>query len=280
MEPIRLTREKETLLVPLYSKALESRRESPIIRDPKAAEILDAIEYDFAGLGVPRQTLVTLAMRAKKLDACVREYIERVDSPLVIHLGCGLDSRVLRALPEPADTKTVHWFDIDFPDVIDLRRRFYDESGTRHMIGSSVTAWSWLEKVCGAANIEPGDRPAMVVAEGLFMYLAEQDIRELFDRVRRTFPRSEIVFDAYSALTARSAGRHPSIRKTGAEIRWGIDRAEEIEKWGDSIRLLEEWTFPESEDIPNLPRGFRVVFRIAGAFAAARRAHRVLRYQL
>ena len=38
-QKIRLTQEKETLLVPLYSKAVESQGPHPIIVDPKAGEI-------------------------------------------------------------------------------------------------------------------------------------------------------------------------------------------------------------------------------------------------
>jgi O-methyltransferase involved in polyketide biosynthesis len=95
-QKIRLTQEKETLLVPLYSKAIESQRAHPIIVDPKAEEILQGIEYDFGKLKVPKKTLVTLAMRAKRLDSYVQDYLDHTENPLVLHLGCGLDSRVLR----------------------------------------------------------------------------------------------------------------------------------------------------------------------------------------
>jgi O-methyltransferase involved in polyketide biosynthesis len=40
---------------------------------------------------------------------------------VVLHLACGLDSRVLRIDPGP----TVAWFDLDQEPVIDLRRRLY-----------------------------------------------------------------------------------------------------------------------------------------------------------
>ncbi len=270
---IRLTEEKETLLVPLYSKAIECRRERPIICDAKAVEILESVDYDFQALRVPRQSLVTLAMRAKKLDCYVSAYLSRSAAPLVIHLGCGLDSRILRV----AADIDVDWFDIDFPEVIELRRKFFDEHGRYHMLGRSVTDWSWIAEIVSLAGDK---RPAMIVAEGLLMYLEESDVKMLFEKIRESFPGSEFAFDAYSVITARSAGRHPSIKKTGAQIHWGVDDARSIEKWGDGIRLFEEWAFPESEDIEFLPRGFRMLFRIAGAFPAARRAHRILRFQL
>jgi O-methyltransferase involved in polyketide biosynthesis len=181
----------------LYSKAVESRRERPIIVDPKAVEILRHIDYDFHALQIPKQSMVTLAMRAKKLDACVRDYLGRTDNPLVLHLGCGLDSRVLR-IGDPRG----QWYDLDYPDVIELRRKFYAETDRYHMIPSSVTDYSWLDRVKESGA-------ACIIAEGLLMYLREKDIKELFAVLQQRWPGSEIAFDAYSRLTARSAGKHP-----------------------------------------------------------------------
>lgn len=265
---IKLTQEKETLLIPLYSKAMESRGAHPILVDEKAGQILEAIEYDFSELKIPKQSLVTLSMRAKKLDAYVRDYMARFPHPLVLHLGCGLDSRVVRTGGEGAD-----WYDLDYPEVIELRRAFYEETGHYHMIASSVTDLAWIEQVK-----ESG--PACIIAEGLLMYLHEAGVKELLLALRERFPGSRMAFDAYSTLTARNAGNHPSIKKTGAKIHWGIDDAREIERWGAGIRLLEEWSFSESEDVANLDFGFKTLFKAAAFFPAAQKAHRILNFQL
>lgn len=268
-QKVRLTAEKETLLVPLLGKAAQNRWPHPILADPKAEEILEGIEYDFAALNAPAKTLTTLAMRAKKLDSYVREYLERVDDPLVLHLGCGLDSRVLRV-----GSQRGSWYDIDFPEVIELRRHFYQESDVYHMIGSSVTAPDLL------GHVKESGRPACVVAEGLLMYLHEAEVKALFLDIQRRFPGSEISFDAFSALTARSANRHPSIKKTGARLHWGIDDAREIETWAPGIRLVEEWYFADSEDIPFLGAGDRFMFRTMGMLPIAKKAHRILHFTL
>ncbi len=267
-QKIKLTQEKETLLVPLYSKALESHRPNPIIADPKAEEILNGIEYDFQQLHVPKQTLITLAMRAKKLDSLVRDYLGRTEHPVVLHLGCGLDSRVLKVKPAVGE-----WYDLDYPDVIELRRMFYDETSRYHMLASSVTDPAWLDQV-------EGNGPACIVAEGLLMYLYEEQVKQLFIGLQKRFPSSEVCFDAYSRLTARSINRHPSIKKTGAQIHWGLDEIAEIKSWGAGVELLEEWYFTDSEDISRLGFWERLLFRTIGAFRVAKKAHRILRVSL
>jgi O-methyltransferase involved in polyketide biosynthesis len=268
MSRITLTQEKETLLVPLYIKAIESRRPHPIISDPKAVEILHNIDYDFQKLHMPRQSLVTLAMRAKKLDSITKDYIHANENPLILHLGCGLDSRVLRVGDD-----TVRWYDLDYPEVIRLRKAFYEETEHYRMIPSSVTDLSWLDAVEQAG-------PACIIAEGLLMYLHEEDVKSLVCELRRRMPGSQIAFDAYSRLAAKGANNHPSIKKTGARIHWGIDEAAQIEKWGDGIKLLEEWFFTDSEDIPSLGFWSRFMFAVAGKFRTVKKAHRVLHFKL
>lgn len=267
-QKVKLTQEKETLLVPLYGKAIASQRPHPIIVDPKAKEILDGVDYDFRELKIPHKTSLMMAMRAKKLDSHVQEYLDRTPDPAVLHLGCGLDSRVLRVKPEKGE-----WYDLDFPEVIELRKKFYDETDNYHMIPSSVTELSWLDCVKGNGH-------AYIIAEGLLMYLHEEEVKQLFIALQKRLPSSEISFDAYSRFTAKSANNHPSIKKTGARLHWGLDDFVEIKDWGTGIELLEEWYFSSSKDIPYLGFWDRFMFRTMGAFRAANIAHRILHVRL
>jgi O-methyltransferase involved in polyketide biosynthesis len=268
-EKLSLTEEQETLLIPLYSKAVESQRPDPIFVDPKAQEILERVEYDFARLKVPRKTAVMVCMRAKKLDAYTREFIASHPRSLVIHLGCGLDSRCVRVQHEG-----VEWFDLDMPAVIDLRRKFYDETDTYHLIASSVTDWGWIDR------ISPQGRSALVIAEGLMMYLKEDEVKTLILKLKAAFPVCELAFDAFSTMTARSVKAHPSLKETGAVTHWGIDDPKAIEQWADGIKLKEEWYFTQSDDINKLGTAYRLMFKLAGLFGAANKAHRILYYSL
>jgi O-methyltransferase involved in polyketide biosynthesis len=268
-EKILLTKEQETLLIPLFSKA----QDNPILKDEKARQILDEVEYDFGGLRVPQKTVVTLSMRARQLDLYTQAFIDQHPNAQILHLGCGLDSRCQRV----ARRESV-WFDLDLPDVIELRRKFYPETETYHLIATSVTDLAWLGQVA------PTDRPVFVVAEGLLMYLKEEEVRELILCLHQTFPGSSLVFDAFSKMTVARVESHPSLRKTGASVQWGIDDPLEIESWAESpgggIELKEEWFFSQSADIKRLGWFYRFMFRLTAAFPSVQRAQRLLYYTL
>lgn len=268
-EKIFLMKEQETLLIPLYSKAIESQQPNPILVDRKAQEILEHIEYDFTKLKIHRKTTLLLCLRAKKLDDYTREFLSCYPRSIVIHLGCGLDSRCIRV-----DKGEAEWYDLDMPGVIDLRRKFYKETDTYHLIPSFVTDFSWIDEILSK------DRPVMVIAEGLFMYLKEEEVKALILKLKEAFPGCDLVFDAFSTLTAKNAQKHPSLNKTGATIHWGIDNAKAIEEWAEGISLKEEWFFTLAKEINKLGLGYRLAFKIAGLFTASKKAHRILYYNL
>jgi O-methyltransferase involved in polyketide biosynthesis len=265
-EKITLAAEQETLMITLYCKTLAAPK--GVFSDAEAWKIVDRVDYDFSRLKVKPGTRLTVFMRAKRLDEYVRAFLSRAPDGIVLHLGCGLDTRFFRV-----DNGTATWFDLDLPDVIELRRKFFSESPQYRMIASSVTDLRWLEQI-------PRGRPVFVVAEGLLMYLTEEKVKELLLRLRGAFPGCEIAFDAFSTLTARNIKRADVLKTTGASIHWGIDDPQRIETWAPGIRLKEEWTFMQSEDIGKLGAANSLMFKLAGLFPAAAKAHRILYFQL
>ena len=142
MSQIKLTEVKETLLIPLYSKAAETKKDNPIIIDQKAVEIISKIDYDHAALKIPMKTHITICMRAKQFDNYVKKFLMSEPRSNVINLGCGLDSRFDRV-----DNGMVEWYDLDFPEVIQLRSSFYKETNRYHLIPSSVTDYNWINQI-------------------------------------------------------------------------------------------------------------------------------------
>src|SRR5215469_9526857 len=114
VEKVHLTKEKETLLATLYCKALDSRSKDSILSDKTAEDVVRRIDYDFRKLKIRKDDPASVAIRAKYLDRWTTEFLTNHPDATVLHLGCGLDSRVDRIQP----SKTVGWYDIDYPEVI------------------------------------------------------------------------------------------------------------------------------------------------------------------
>ena len=210
-----------TNLVTLYLRAYESRRPRPILGDHAAAAAVDRIDYDFkrihrSSLPVSNQYLVVL--RAKQLDEWCADFLRRHPEAVVLHLGCGLDGRAFR-ISVPT---SVQWFDLDQPGVIELRRRLYEDTAHYHMIGSSVTDPRWLADI-------PRGRPALIVAEGLLMYLEPTDALGLITECARRFPGGRMMFDlppSWFAALARRGGFRTSLRYRVPAMPFGMSVSE------------------------------------------------------
>ena len=267
-ETVTLTGEKETLLITLYAKAEESRFPDSLLNDRFAADAVRRLDYDFARLSVRHDDKVALAMRAKLFDNSTREFIAGHPEATILHLGCGLDSRVFRLDP----SASVRWFDVDYPEVIALRRRVYPQREGYVMIGSSVTEPQWIAEV-------PPDRPTLIVAEGLLPYLRQDEVPRLFERLTVHLRSGEIVFDGYSRLGLWLIRRSRVVRATGATLHWSINDPRELERQVPRLKFIGEYFTYDSSHLGRFSWPGRLAIQIFRAIPALRNVGRLLRYR-
>ncbi|MBB5154863.1 class I SAM-dependent methyltransferase [Saccharopolyspora phatthalungensis] len=266
-EKVELTGAQATMLATLYLRALDNRSAEPVLGDRHADEAVQRIDFDFGKFKMGARNTGSVTIRAKALDRWVEEALR--PGMTVLHLGCGLDSRFERVDP-PED---VEWYDIDQPDVIELRRRLFPDRPHHHTIGSSVTAPGLLDDI-------PGDRTVLVVAEGLTMYLSESDGLALLRRITEHFPSGELLFDAFSSLGVRVSNRlNPAVVHAGAHLQWGIDEPLSLESRVPGLRFVTEWSFTDAPELDRYPWPVRAAIRGSGHITAVRRLGRMLRYR-
>jgi len=265
---IQLSNESETLFIPLYGKALMSRTNT-IITDKKAEEIVDNIDYDFTKLKVAKKVQVFMSLRAAIIDDYADSFIVKNPDCIVLHLGCGLDSRVLRV-----SNQAKCWYDLDYFDVIEIKKQFFYETPQYKMISSSVTDLDWMNQ------IDYTSEPVLIIAEGLLMYLCENQVNELFVSLKDKFYDAEIIFDAFSKSTLKFSKYQPSLKKTEAKILWGADSPKEIEDFADGITYLDTKYFNDDNRIRKLNGYFRFMFNITKNMKAAREAQRIFIFRL
>ncbi|MEU1985412.1 class I SAM-dependent methyltransferase [Nocardia sp. NPDC019395] len=243
MHKVRFTEEKATMLATLYGRAIDNRRENPILGDQAAEDALAQIDYDFGSLGVDPDLARSVAARAKLIDGWAAEFLSEQPAATVLHLGCGLDTRYLRLAP-PA---TVNWYDLDYPEVIALRREIFPERDSYRMIPSPVTEPGWLDDI-------PAGRPGLIVAEGLTMYLQPEEGAALLRRLVAHFPSGLLICDVYSRLGVKLQKLNPVVRRSGSTLHWGVDDPAEFEQYG--LRPLTDIDAGAWADRDGLGRAF------------------------
>ncbi|OBH00981.1 hypothetical protein A5696_14860 [Mycobacterium sp. E2699] len=268
IEKASLTGTQQTALVGLYGKALDSRQPDSILSDREADQALHRVDCDFAALRLRRRDQISAAVRAKAYDRWVQRFIDVHPECVVLHLGCGLDTRVYRVNP-PA---TVDWYDIDLPEVIGLRRRLFSPRAGLHTIAASVTDPALL-------NTIPADKPVVVVAEGLTPYLRAADGVAMLRRITDRFPSGELVFDGYSPAGVCGLHRYPPVKASGAQLDWSINDPHDLAKAVPGLIFdSESWYWDPVEIKQHYSRLYRHLMPILFHITPIRRFGRALHY--
>lgn len=241
----------ETMLLTLYARAIETKSENPIIIDKKAVEITDKLNEYF--INSNRKFLVNLArnkmqktlvasisLRSKAYDNFIKNFLQRNPKSVVINLGCGLDTKFFRL-----DNKEVIWYELDFEDVIHLKREFIPESERFRYLPNSVTDLRWTYE------IQKHKRKVMFISEGLFMYLNKNDVQAIVLELANRFTGSELlceIANEYVVKLMKSKMFKNSFSnkfklKKGVSYNFGLTDSKDMEKWTNKIKFIDEWTY-------------------------------------
>jgi methyltransferase (TIGR00027 family) len=263
-----------TLLITLYIRAMESQRPDALFKDERAEALVRQLDPETL-----RKTLaltedtgrLVLILKSREFDRFAQDFLGRHPDAVVVHIGCGLDTRFERVCSEQPDNGKVEWYDLDLPEVIDLRRELIGgEGGRYHLLAGSVLEDAWLEALKAHSQ-----RPFLFLAEGVFMYFTEAQVKSLVLRLKKHFPAAELVFDAYSPFMRWAHNLRVIRKRVGAHLNWDLKHSQDLEGWGAGIRLLDErfpFQFPEVDQ----RRALRV--RLFSPLVA--RGIGVFRYQL
>ncbi|NUR84250.1 MAG: class I SAM-dependent methyltransferase [Nonomuraea sp.] len=254
---------QETLLLTLYARSLDHE----ILCDPLAAGIVSRIDYDFARLRVKPTLVASTALRALRMDDAVRSFVRDHPDGVVVDLGCGLDTRQARVDPP----STVTWYDVDYPEVVDLRPQYI--AGESRLIGTDLTKPGWMAEL-------PADRPTMLVAEGLLPFMPGDSFPAMIRGLTRHLSEGELVLNGYTRFAAWSMKYHPTIRALGIRAAQGFDDAREAEAWGAGLHVAGELLITRDPLVERFPGAARATAHLMARSAAlSRQGARVLRYR-
>ncbi len=248
----QLTGAQETLLVPLWARAAEFDQPDPILRDAKAVEVAQGIDYPFDRF----RGGVAYCLRTKILDRWARRYLDEHPQGTVVEVGAGLGTRF-----ERLDNGRACWFDLDLPEAMAVRRRFFEPARRRTFLAASVLETAWMSTVEEAA-----EGPVFFAIEGVLYYLQPDDVRGLFVRLADRFPGAWIAFDSHSRLSRAYSQLFDPIRRTGGRLVWTGSRRR-IASWDPRFRRVESsglWDDPADwkRYRHRLGPGLRLIFQL------------------
>ncbi len=216
----------KTLYIPLYGKAYVSKK-GLFLHDTKAEQIWQAEQFPLKGKSRSKYLAYYMGIRSAVFDAWVKQQMENADDAVVIHIGCGMDSRVLRV----GENRHI-WYDVDFPEVIAERRRYYAEDFRYQMLaGDARDPESWLSQI-------PQSKAAIVVMEGVSMYLTEDELQLALAVIGEQFGHVALLMDCYTTFAAKMSRYKNPINDVGVTLVHGIDRPHVLQS--GAIRFVKQ----------------------------------------
>jgi O-methyltransferase involved in polyketide biosynthesis len=213
----------QTLFIPLWAKAQETRRADGILRDAVAERVVSLLPKRVFDFPKKKPMMVGSVVRSRYFDDVTREALSRGGDPVLVHLGCGLDDRFGRT-----DAGGGTQVNIDLPDVMLLRARLMPSRSNRNIDWSgSLLETDWMDRL-----LDYWPKAAFTFfMEGVLMYFSEDDVRRLFVDLAERFPRAGLHFDVCDSRMCRLVGNQRAIRQANATFKWGMDDDRQLEKW-------------------------------------------------
>lgn len=255
----------KTLYIPLYGKAYVSGK-GIILHDPTAETIWEREGFKLKGKAKSRWLAYYMGMRASVFDEWTRTRLAEDGQTVIIHIGCGLDSRVKRV---GADGGI--WCDVDFPEVISERRRYYTEFDSYRMIAADVRDTDFVVSL-------PEAESAAVVMEGVSMYLREGEMRSLMTALGERYARVSLLADAYTELAAKASRYKNPVREVGVTEVYGTDDPETFSS-GTGLSFVHEREMTPMRLINELDGAERAVFRLLYGGRLAKKLYRLYEYE-
>ncbi len=229
-EKLTLSGVPETMLQTIYARAKESRGRGAI-HDAKAEEIIDRLDYDFSLADKDAAMHSGVIARTIVLDRLTEDFLLKNPGAAVVNIACGLDTRCYRT------AGFTHWYNLDLPETMAVRERLLPENGAISQITmSAMEDWG--------GQIQEQNVPALVIIEGLTMYLSEANVQKIFAIIARRFPKVTVFVETMNPMVVKRF-KERSIEGSHAKFTWGVKNGKALAALLPEFRLVGEHSLTE-----------------------------------
>ena len=93
-------------------------------------------------------------------------------------------------------------------------------------------------------EIKEQNLPALIIIEGLTMYLSEAEVQQIFAVISRRFEKSTVFVETMNPMVVKSF-REKSIQSSSAKFTWGVKNGEALAELLPDFRFIEEHSLCE-----------------------------------
>ena len=180
---------EETLIIPLYGRLIAEEKYPNLKGNQNTKKIINSIDYDFASKRKKMTSVFGLygalecVQREYDLKCEIDEYLRKYPKASIVNLGCGLLDIFVEV-----DNGECRCYNIDFPNVIDIRNKIMPVNEREINLGYDLNDYAWMDEI----NQEHG---VVMIAAGVFYYFKRDDALNLFKEIAKKFPHSSLAFD-------------------------------------------------------------------------------------
>ena len=254
----------KTLYIPLYGKAYVSQK-GLFIKDKKAEEIWEAEGFSLNGKSKSKWLAYYMGIRSAVFDEWVKQQMIEWQDAVIIHIGCGMDGRAIRV-----GTQSHNWYDVDFSEVIEERKKYYTDTDTYKMLAGDARDCKWLTMI-------KENNSAIVVMEGVSMYLTVDEMRNLADSLCGHFKKIMLLVDSYTSFAAKMSKRKNPINDVGVSEVYGIDDPRAYQN--EELTFVKEHEMTPHKYTDELKGFERLVFKKLYAGSFSKKLYRLFEYE-
>ncbi|MBQ4509712.1 MAG: class I SAM-dependent methyltransferase [Clostridia bacterium] len=254
----------KTLYIPLYGKAYVSKK-GLFLDDKKSEEIWQAEGFSLKGKSRSKYLAYYMGIRSAVFDEWLKQKLAELQDAIVIHIGCGMDSRNIRV-----DAKNHKWYDVDFLEVIKERKRYYTETDGYKMLECDVRNSEWLNSIKENSS-------AIVVMEGVSMYLSTEDMQGLTNCLCSHFKNVALLVDCYTSLAAKLSKHRNPVKDVGVSEVYGIDEPRDYQN--EKLAFVKEHEMTPKKYIDELKGLEKLIFAKLYAGSFSKKLYRLFEYE-
>lgn len=255
----------KTLYIPLYGKALVSKK-GIILQDKKAEEIWENEKFPLKAKSKSKWLAYYMGMRAVVFDKWLIEKQKEYSNCIILHLGCGLDSRI-----ERANVVFERWYDVDFQAVINERKRYYKETEIYHMLSADIKDASFIQAL-------PKAQRALVILEGISMYLTNEDLKQTLAKLNEHFSHLSVLMDCYTPFAAKISKIKNPIKNVGVSKVYGVENPKILEE-NTGVFLLKEHEITPKYLINELKGFEKFIFKLVYAGNMSKKLYKLYEFE-